>query len=445
MSIFKIADGSENYAAVIVRIKQMTPIVGADKIVTVNIFGNDVIISKDSDLNKSYVFFPCATAINTRFLFENNLFRDGNLNLDPSSKGGFFDPKGRVKAIKLKGVISTGFLIPIDSLKHLLKKGEKVEDIFLEGTSFTDIRDLWLCKKYVGVQSVSSKVEAPKSRSDKKLAKFSKLVPNQFKFHIKTPNLGYSQHMLKPGELIALTEKLHGTSAVFSNVLINKQLKWYEKLLIKLGINLVTTEYGNLYSSRTVLKNSTVNPDASGFYSADVWGHVNEKIKDYIEQGVTLYGEIVGWVPNSSSAIQKGYTYGMTLGSCEFYIYRMTYTKPNGEVIEYSWDMIKHYCTTYDLKHVPELFYDFTERFETRTDWTDLHEQAESEKIYNTIQRRWVHEQDDPKNPGKPAEGIVVRFCNHPHFKVFKLKNKRFALMETAAQDNNEVDIEEES
>lgn len=437
MTTFKISEGSENYVARVVKITSTVPIEGADKIVRTTIFSNDVVISKDTDLSKLYIFFPSGTHLNSKLLYHNNLYRDKNLNIDPLNPGGFFDPKGRVKAIKLRGIISTGFLAPLDYFKQIVPKAT-----FKEGDLFTDIDDIWIVKKYTVTQQTKGEPRA-KSKFDKKLDKFSKIVPGQFKFHIKTPNIIYSAHMLKEGELLVITEKLHGTSAVFSNVLVNKQLPWYERLLKRVGVNIVDKEYGNLYSSRTVLKNSKINPNQQGYYSGDVWSYVNEQIKDKIEEGITLYGEIVGWIPQTGSAIQKGYAYGLPSGECKFHVYRITYTKPNGDVIEFNWTMVKYYCNKHGLTYVPQLFYGFTSDLLANS--KDVPEGQLSEYLLEVIKSKWVHEQNDPRNPGKPAEGVVIRFCDDPDsFRVFKLKNKKFMLMESAEQDTEQVNIEDD-
>src|SRR6185437_2564248 len=110
--------------------------------------------------------------------------------------------------------------------------------------------------------------------------------------------------------IIVITDKFHGTSAVFSNVLINKQLTWYEKLAKKIGLKIVDKVYDNLYSSRSVLKNQYITKDADlGYYKEDIWSTINSKLKGKIEEGITLYGEIVGYL-ESGKAIQGGYDYG---------------------------------------------------------------------------------------------------------------------------------------
>lgn len=121
-------------------------------------------------------------------------------------------------------------------------------------------------------------------------------------------------HRLNPNDLISITYKCHGTSAISSLILCNKQLKWCEKLLKKLGVNIVTTYYDNIYSSRKVLKNEHFN-SGEGYYGkdGDIWTITNNVLKEYLDKGMTLYYEVVGYLP-SNSYIQKNFDYGCEVG-----------------------------------------------------------------------------------------------------------------------------------
>lgn len=113
-----IKQGSENYTATIVEIKNIFPIEGADKIVRTNVEGNDVIISKDEKIGTKMIYFVSGTKLNPDFCKYNNLFNDSSLNLDNTKKG-HISKTGRTKAIKLKGIISDGLLLPMESLEFL--------------------------------------------------------------------------------------------------------------------------------------------------------------------------------------------------------------------------------------------------------------------------------------------------------------------------------------
>src|SRR5690554_1820152 len=109
-----IEKGSENYVCSVVKLTKIFPIEGADKIVRTEIFGNDVIISKDIGLGELMLYFNSGTKLNAEFCSKNNLLTDKSLNQDSTKTGYISSKQFRVKAIKLKGVISDGILLPIN-------------------------------------------------------------------------------------------------------------------------------------------------------------------------------------------------------------------------------------------------------------------------------------------------------------------------------------------
>src|ERR1044072_131935 len=111
----KIYDDSKNYTCQVISLPTKIPVPGLDNLVEVNYQGNSVLISKDSKEYDLYLFFPAESKLSDKFLKSNNLYRHSNLNAD-TTKTGFFEDSGRVKAIKFKGVISSGFIIPISSV-----------------------------------------------------------------------------------------------------------------------------------------------------------------------------------------------------------------------------------------------------------------------------------------------------------------------------------------
>ena len=224
----KIKEGSENYACTVVKLPVKQKVEGLDNLVKVTIFGNDVLTKKDAPEDELYLFFPAECAISKEYLSNNNEFRETTLNKDRAQKG-YFEPTGRVKAVKFKGVISTGYIAPIDTLVGLLSVAE-VENL-RAGDEFTDIDGMNICQKYK-IQHIHSSTPNTESRFNKKLKRFNKLVPNQFRFHESTSHLAKNLHHFHPEDIIVITDKFHGTSGVFSNILIKRELNFVEKFCI---------------------------------------------------------------------------------------------------------------------------------------------------------------------------------------------------------------------
>ncbi len=458
MKLEKI-EGSENYAVTVVKLPPKQAVPGLDKLVKVTVFGNDVLVGKDTSQEGLYLFFPAECAINSGYLAANNEFRHSNLNGD-QSKTGFFEDSGRVKAIKFKGVTSTGYLAPVNSLDGQLNDWRLLK----EGMEFNICDGYILCKKYKIIRTQATTTKD--SRFNKKLKRFSKLVPNQFRFHETTSQLAKNLHQFTPQDIIVITDKWHGTSAVFSNVLIRKKLTLLDKLAKWIfGVHVVDKYYDTIYSSRSVVKNEFINTDIKtnslgGYYNEDIWGVVNKELVGKIEQGISIYGEIVGYL-ESGKEIQKGYDYGCEKGLVgdatfdatgvdtpehKFVVYRMTYTKPDGSLIELSWQQIKDYCKKYNLETVKELYFGLAFNAQRFCGDDHLFVNAEDfqQHFFPALQSYYLEKDCVHCKNKVPAEGICVRIDGRETYMTYKLKSKRFLERETKELDKGEVNIEED-
>lgn len=156
-----------------------------------------------------------------------------------------------------------------------------------------------------------------------------------------------------------------------------------------------------------------------------------------------MYGEIVGNLP-TGSAIQGQYDYGCVGGEHAFYVYRITKTDESGTAFEYSWEQIKEYCVSRELKHVPEYYYGSLKDFYFRfvNPGNELSENFRDE-IFKYLLTAFNLEKDcEFCRNVVPAEGIVVRVDGRKHYNAFKLKSKRFKLRENEELEAGVVDIE---
>ena len=444
---------NQNYLAQVIRISNKRKHPNADKLSIITVQGNDVITGAPLNVGDLCVYFPLECSLAKKYLSYSNSFEKKEDNRNPEVKG-FFGKHCRVRTIRLRQLPSLGYLIPVSSLQEWLEheKGTKLSIDWenLVGTEFDYYDDIFICKKYTSVQERNEKQKLESTKKDKKIVRESKLVDNQFKLHSDTPQLGKNIHTVFPNDIISITAKLHGSSGVFSKVLIKKQLKWYEKLLVKLGINLVQTAYGNLYSSRKVLKNAYFDDAKNkqiadrGYYKQDIWGVVNEDLKEYLEEGMTLYGEIVGYLPGSSSMIQKNYDYSCEEGKYKFYIYRITTTTPNGTVIEWDMNSIQQWAKQKGLLAVPLYYYGAASQL-----FKDLNNSPNNEEELSEWQNQFLQKMKDTYLEGNdtlcvnkvPDEGIVLR-REGIVLDSKKLKSFKFFEFEGKQLDSGEVDIE---
>nr|MDA3854971.1 hypothetical protein [Candidatus Woesearchaeota archaeon] len=65
-----------NYCGTVVKIEQLIPLDNCDNVLHASIFGNLVIVSKNTEVGEIGIFFPVETQLSKEFLSENNLYRD---------------------------------------------------------------------------------------------------------------------------------------------------------------------------------------------------------------------------------------------------------------------------------------------------------------------------------------------------------------------------------
>jgi len=418
-----IKENSTNYTCTVVKIENIFPIEGADNIVRTIVNGNDVVISKNVNIGDIMLYFVSGTRLNSEYCIKNNLLDKAELNHDPTKKGFISYKQFRVKAIKLKGIISDGMLMPLESLNPFLQESS-IKSLKI-GDEFTDINGNSLCEKYiVPIRNSNSGGKAPKQISTKIQ---NIILENQFKFHTDTEHFVKNLHKFNQDSEIIITRKLHGSSLILSNVLINKKLNIKEKFFNFFGSNISKLEYGFIWSSgkpRSKLpkgvespSNKWIAPNKS-YYSSDIWAKAYKEIGNKIEKGISIYAEIVG------KGIQGDlFTYNQEYS---IYIYRITSTNVDGQVYEFSWEQIKKYCQKYNLNHVQEYFVGKVKEIDSN-----------KENLLTALQQKYLNKSYPDC---KIDEGVCIRLRGSEE--IFKLKSPNFILMEDNNAEKDIIDIE---
>lgn len=429
---------NKNYCATVVKLDKFVDLPKCDNVKHAIILGNSVIVSKDKKQGEIGLFFPVETALSKDFLEANNLYRDQIKNQDPIKKG-YFEDHGRIKCMKFRGHKSEGFFIELYSLGAFLFEGEQgAEDLakISVGSEFDEVNGLKICEKYVPKRNQTSGLPGKKGKQAVKY--ISRLVDNQFRLHADTSNLRKNIEKINPDDIIAILYKLHGTSFAVGNVMVKEQLNWWGRMLKRVYGGVQKTYYDIVYSSRKVVKNEYETKNHKHFYGYDLWADIKEKLKDSIQKGITLYGEAVGYL-ETGGYIQEGYDYGCEPGKYSIYIYRITSTNIDGQVIEFTWSQIEDYCRKYGLNTVPVLYYGRAGKLFPISTEHHFHENflAMAEKMYLEKDCYMC------KNI-VPAEGIVGKKDNTFDYEAYKLKSFRFLERETRELDKGIIDIETE-
>lgn len=424
-----------SYCGYITKLKNVRKHPNADRLVLADVLGATVIVSNESQTDDVVVYFASDGQLSEEYCKENDLVRRKDENGNPA--GGFLDPdKRNVRIIKLRGEYSDGLCMPLSSLAYT---GVDLTTLAV-GDTITVVNGHEICCKYIPRKPDPSRAHSNKKGKARGEAK--EQTPF-FVEHVDTPQLRFVSHNFKPGDVITLSEKVHGTSSRNANTLvISYKQSWLDKLLHRKGKEV--REYKYLVGTRrTTVKNSI-----GGFYNTNAfrmsWGR---KFLDKLHEGECVFGEIAGWIDGTETAImsvannkktndkefvkQYGntttFSYGCEPGESRYFVYRMTYTSPDGYVIEYPWDLMRQRAEEMGFEVVPELdrfIYTTEEDFMARINkWLDIPSTIDSSHI---------------------IEGVVVRAINDPGLRIAKEKSKNFKIIEGIMKaDADAPDIEE--
>ena len=453
----------------VVEVKELRPHTNADRLQIATFFREDVCVGLDVAVGDIGVFFPCDLQLALEFCVNNNLLR---VMPDGTKGPGYMDPdKRNVKAIRLRGEKSSGLYLPVSCLAYTgvdlstLKPGDTV----------TTINGVEVCKKYIPKRQHASAGGGAGSRV-KRRAKRS-VAPTFFE-HKDTEQLAYNVSAFKPGDEVEISLKIHGTSQrtayvpvlqedhfslsnnEFKSILIKlmPKGKWRDRLIEKW----CEPVYDYAYISGT--RRTVMDTFEGGFYGSNEFREqYHEYFKGKLWKGETVYYEVAGFthtgapimatVSNKSvndKSFVKMYGDSTTFSyGCEpdatpdkrshMWVYRMTMTNPDGEVVEYTPDFMRYRCEQMAVDCVPVF-------------WSGRIPEHPGSATDDTISAGdWVlnkaemfYDGPDPIDARHVREGVVARILNRPNFTAYKHKNHNFKVIEGIAKDVAEApDMEE--
>jgi hypothetical protein len=425
-----------SYNAYVTRIKNLRKHSNADRLQVGECFGNFVIVGLDTQDNELGVYFPTDGKLGLEYAQYNNLLRLKDVNGNPT--GGYLDPEKRhISTLKLRGEKSDGLFMPLKSFDKFCN----ISDL-KEGDMITTVKGVLICEKYIP----KSKPVNHQNQGKKKNKKIETESYPLFEEHIDTAQLAYNKHQFKEGDLCYITLKMHGTSQRTSyTIKENKKVLpyWLYNILKLAKIQLKPKKSWETITGtrRVVLKNFD-----NGFYGNDNFRKQwHDFFKNKLHKGETVYYEVLGYtegnqtiMPDCSNSKTKDkefikqygettkFTYGCGTGQNDVYVYRMTVTNEDGDVVEYPWHLTKLRCDQMGAKYCPE----FDKFMFTTID--DLMERV----------NKYV---DGPDPIGKThvREGVVVRIDNKEKFTAYKHKNFYFKVLEGIIKSEDTLDMEE--
>ncbi len=250
---------------------------------------------------------------------------------------------------------------------------------------------------------------------------------------------------IRPEMYISISDKWHGTSAVFANILVKRELNWLSRLAKWLGVAISESEYGFTWSSRRVVKGvaGEAKVNSVHYYNTDIWSVVGREIEYSVPKGYTVYGEIVGWTPDGAP-IQPGYHYGCEIGRHQFLVYRVTNTNPDGNVLELSWKQMADFCVNNGLDMVKEYFHGKAEEYCPGVVDTSERMYEWQERLLAKLEAEYVTDRKCSYNNNEvPAEGVVVKIDRLDRGESYKCKSFEFLSWETKQLDAGTENIED--
>lgn len=414
-----------SYAGVISEI-QVSQHPNADRLQIGYCHGARVVVGLETKSGDLGIFFPSDGQLSDEFMKANDLYprfdSEGNkLNTT------YFDDKRRIRAQNLRQVKSEGYWVPLSYLSYTKYDLTKLK----HGDQITELNKIPICNKYYS-QATLRAIESAKKTGIK--IKEVKGFPE----HSDTAQFRFAN--IRVGDIVYISNKLHGTSVRYGFVPVLQRLPLWKKLLNRVAKIFNEYEHEFVVGSRRVVLATDSKGQLKGGYYGDgspYAQHINE-VKGKINHDEVIYGEIVGYLhtgtamfvhdTSSIKEIKKQYgqrmvySYGNPEGQSSFYVYRIT---QNG--VELSWNQVVRRCKELGVNHVPNI--------------DTLIFNGNRDKL-NSLVESYL-EGPDMLDSRHIREGVCLRVECEEGTKIYKEKSFTFKVLEGIVKDSEVVDLEE--
>lgn len=398
-------------AVTIEPVTRVRPHPNADRLDLVDVLGWTVVAQRGAfQVGDLGVYFPIDSVLPPTL--EAHIFpEDSKVKLSGS----------RVRTAKIRGEYSQGLLVPWRDAQtwpefHL----PTCVPPLTQPRAGQDVTELLKVVKYATPGPKGPSVEqGTLSSADSAIAKYTDLE-----------HLAKHPESFRDGEPVAVTEKLHGTSARYG--LVRRQPKnWWQRFTRWLGFK---GKYEFVYGSRNVeyydLANGPTPQDATQADSQHAWYRglnvysgiakrlkLCERAALRVQPGELVFGEIIG------EHIQKGYSYGApnrTGFGLDFYVYDVRTAVGTPQERWLTHDELRVWCAMRGLNMVPTLY-------------EGPYDRATVEAL------QFGPSVLDPNTPVR--EGCVVRYNGTGPRMVRKLVSKEFLcrLQDTGGSEDDEL------
>lgn len=416
------------YFGLVTEIQNVRKDPNSERLYLADCFNEGVIVGPDMKTGDLVLYLPTDGEITRWFGDKFSLFRK---NEDGTIQGGYLENNGHVRAIKLRGNQSSGIVIAYTRIVEVFG-----EQGWKNGDQVDKIGDKVFCRKYI------PKTKTPREggvKTSYKGRKAEGVVYPEFDMHIDTAQLAYNLDAFKPGDILTITLKMHGTSQRSMNTYCELPNGFFRRLF---RMKKRTKQVYALGTRRMVITSAE-----GGYYGNDTFrmSH-HEALKPYLKPGMEVFYEVVGYYgPGEADTImpiadnkkindknfvkefgpRTVFSYGCEPGKSAMWIYRIN--SENGAK-EWNSAEIAGWCQEKGFNMVP-----FVDQFEFTT----------TEDLLNRI-NKYFEDLRDPVGKTHVKEGVVVRIENRRTFTAFKSKTYEFKVLEGIIKETSDApDMEE--
>ena len=332
-----------------------------------------------------------------------------------------------------------------------------------EGDTISVLNGITICEKYVPAVKRASGSGGGGNHVRKRSDPISPL----FQEHADTEQLAYNLSAFHAGDLVEVTLKMHGTSQRTGYLPVLQGYKYRNRMEKRLYESRKTPnvirskikrapiyDWGYVTGTRRVVLDTF---DEGGFYGNNAFREKHANVfEGKLHKGETVYYEVVGFTDDGTPIMNPGnnsklndkeftkqygktttFSYGCAPDGKEhpksnLFVYRMTMTNEDGDVVEYPPDFMRYRCEQMGLKYVPLMYRGLIPEEEiftgTSCELTNAGEwiKTKAEQYYDG---------PDPVGHTHVREGVVCRIVNRPKFAAYKHKNFAFKALEGLIKD----------
>lgn len=292
---------------------------------------------------------------------------------------------GRTGTVKLRGYISQGLILDVP------EGNWKIGDDVAKAMGIT---------KYEQPEPKFS-IGGARQTTKKKLNPL-------FDKYTDIENINNFKDVFKNGDLVVVTEKIHGCNGRWSLLPIaySSKLPLAEKFKFFWNKYVLKKKFEFVYGSHNV--QLTSDSKNKNFYGSDIWGNIAKKydLANKITENTIVYGEVYG------EGIQD-LTYGMK--GIDFAVFDI---KRDGVYL--NWNEVVNYCNKYKLPHVPVIMANTPFDANNIKNWTDGKSFLHPEQIREGCVIKPMIEENNPRIGRKILKSVSTEYLTRKGGTEFK-------------------------